>query len=207
MKIFHWPKRRLLLGGLLLGTLWLPAIAPVLPHPQAVQLGDGSTMFTSPPRLVSFVTTRDRANDRNATYYVTVDLLPAAGEPLQTLQVSLIAGRFTRLNYHTDEIEVFQGDRGDRGEGFAIAAANYEDDTQTLTIQMTEPITPGQRITFALKPVRNPAWEGVYLYEVTAAPAGPNPVFQRVGTGRIHIYRPDGIDPFLLRSLSSPMAR
>jgi hypothetical protein len=189
-------KHSLLLGALLMGALGIPAIAPLPFSLQAAQLSDGSTMFNSPPRLVSFVTTRDRASDRNAIYYVTVDLLPEAVEPLQTLQVSLIEGRFPRLDYHTEEIEVFQGERHDRGQPLAIAAADYNDDTQTLTIQMAAAIAPGQRITFALKPVRNPAWEGVYLFEVTAAPAGEKPVFQRVGTGRIHIFRPDNADPF-----------
>lgn len=154
----------------------------------AVQLGDGSTMFVSPPRLVSFETTQNQAGRRNATYYVTVNLLPDADEPLKTLAVDLIEGRFPRLNYRLNDLEVFVGTRRDRGADLAIAQADYNDDTQTLTIELLEPAAPGQLLTFALKPIRNPT-EGVYLFEVSAAPAGEQPVWQRAGTGRLHIYR------------------
>ena len=157
----------------------------------AVQLGDGTTAFNSPPRLADFVTLDIDANERRPTYYVTVDLLPETGEPLETLTISLIEGRFTRLNYHTDQIKVFEGTRRDRGSNYTVATADFDDDTQTLTIRLAEPAAPGQLLTVALELVRNPRWEGVYLYEVTAAPAGENPRFQRVGTGRIHIYERD----------------
>ncbi|RZM81907.1 DUF2808 domain-containing protein [Leptolyngbya iicbica] len=159
----------------------------------AVQLGDGTTVFTSPPRLADFVTLDNDTYDRRPTYYVTVNLPPDAEEPLETLTVSLIEGRFTRLNYRTQDIEVFTGTRRDRGASYDIATADYDADSQTLTVQLAEPAEPGQLLTFALTLVRNPRWEGVYLYEVTAAPAGEKPQFQRVGTGRIHIYQRDFI--------------
>lgn len=178
-------------GGLLLG-----AIAIQAPQLNAAQLSDGTTVFDSPPRLVSFVTTRDNTNDKRATYYITVNLLPEAGEPLKTLQVSLIEGRFTRLDYRLDNLEVFQGDRGDRGDTFAVESAQYDDDLQRLTVRLAEAIAPGQLVTFALSPTRNPSQEGVYLFEVTAAPEGESPVFQRVGTGRLNIFRPDSSDIF-----------
>ena len=176
----------------LLGALMVSAIAPQGPASFAAQLGDGSTVFTSPPRLVSFITTDNEAGRKHATYYVTVDLLPEAEEPLKTLKVTLIEGRFTRLDYHTESIEIFAGDRDNRGETYSVEFAEYEEASQTLTIQLVEAALPGQTLTFALKPVRNPTREGVYLFEITAAPDGNNPVFQRVGTARLNIFR----DPF-----------
>lgn len=163
---------------------------------KAVQLADGTTVFDSPPRLVSFVTTRDHTNDKQATYYVTVNVLPEAGESLKTLQVSLIEGRFRFLDYQLDEIQVFQGDRGNQGDALAIESAQYDEATQTLTVRLAEAAAPGQLITFGLSPVRNPSRGGVYLFEVTATPEGDLPVAQRVGTGRLNIFRPDGNDPF-----------
>ncbi|MBE7380432.1 MAG: DUF2808 domain-containing protein [Leptolyngbya sp. SIO1E4] len=189
------PKRAKVCSSLI-GALMLAAIAPFSSPLNAVQLSDGTTVFESPPRLVSFVTTRNRTYDRRATYYVTIDLLPEAGEPLKTLQVSLSQGRFTQLDYRLDDIEVFQGDRNQRGAAFPISSAEYDDDTQTLTIHLATAAEPGQTLTFALRPVRNPTREGVYLFNVMAAPEGDLPVFQRVGTGRLHIFRPDGRDPF-----------
>lgn len=183
-----WGQRSLLalcLAGAtgfgLIGSHGIPAAA--------VQLADGTTAFNSPPRLADFVTLDTYTRERHPTYYITVNLLPEAGESLQTLTVSLIEGRFTRLNYRADGISVFAGTRRDRGHEYAVAAADFDDNTQTLTIQLAEPAEPGQLITFALDLVRNPRWDGVYLYDVTAAPAGDNPRFQRIGTGRIHIYR------------------
>ncbi len=188
--------QRYRLVSLGLGALLITAIAASPTTLTAAQLADGTTMFDSPPRLVSFVTTRDRTNDSRATYYVTVDLLPEAGESLKTLQVSLIEGRFRRLDYRLDDLEVFQGDRRDRGEAIPIESATYDDATQTLTVQLATAAAPGQLVTFALSPNRNPARGGVYLFEVTAAPEGERPVSQRVGTGRLNIFRPDGNDPF-----------
>ena len=182
-------KRRSQLAFALASVIGLVTVALPMRPTTAVQLGDGTTVFTSPPRLADFVTLDNDAYDRRPTYYVTVDLPPDAEEPLETLTVSLIEGRFTRLNYRTHEIEVFSGTRRDRGAAYDIATAEYDADSQTLTVQLAEPAAPGQSLTFALRLVRNPRWEGVYLYEVTAAPAGEKPQFQRVGTGRIHIYQ------------------
>jgi hypothetical protein len=184
-----WNRRSRLLTTLL-GTMLVTVSASQLAPTGAVQLADGSTVFDSPPRLTSFTTTENTTNRKYVTYYVTVNLLPEAGESLETLQVTLTEGRFTRLDYHTDDIEVFAGDRQDRQTAYPIAAADYDSDSQTLTVQLAEAAPPGQTLTFALKPVRNPTSEGVYLFEVMAAPAGDNPVFQRVGTGRLNIYDP-----------------
>ncbi len=182
-------KQRSQLAFALASVIGLVTVALPMRPTTAVQLGDGTTVFTSPPRLADFVTLDNDAYDRRPTYYVTVDLPPDAEEPLEILTVSLIEGRFTRLNYRTHEIEVFSGTRRDRGAAYDIATAEYDADSQTLTVQLAEPAAPGQLLTFALRLVRNPRWEGVYLYEVTAAPAGEKPQFQRVGTGRIHIYQ------------------
>jgi hypothetical protein len=64
-----------------------------------------------------------------------------------------------------------------------------------VTLTLAEAAAPGQTLTFALHPRRNPRWEGVYLFELTAFPDGDLVRSQRVGTARLHIYRPDGRDP------------
>lgn len=181
----------------LAGALILSAIAPQNAQLIAVQLSDGTTVFDSPPRLVEFTSLRRDANDRRAIYYVTVDLPPDSGESLKTLQVIQTQGRFfPRLQYRLDEIEVFRGDRQNRGETLPVESAEYDEDTETLTLHLAEAAEPGQIITFALKPVRNPSDGGVYLFEVIALPEGDRPVAQRVGTGRLNIFRSDGNDPF-----------
>ncbi|MDB9525964.1 DUF2808 domain-containing protein [Oscillatoria sp. CS-180] len=188
--------RRSRLTLVVISALVVSAMGPQLSHLTAAQLGDGTTVFTSPPRLVSFVTTDDTANKKDVTYYVTVNLLPEAEESLETLTVELVEGRFTRLDYHADRIEVFEGTRQTREDNYPIESANYDEDSQTVTVRLSQSVAPGQVITLALKPVRNPSREGVYLFRVSAAPAGENPVAQRVGTGRIHIYRESILDIF-----------
>lgn len=177
-------------------ALLILTLAAPMVELKAAQFSDGTTVFDSPPRLVEFVTTRDRTNTTRATYYITVNLLPETGESLQTLTVSLIEGRFNRLRYRLDEIVVFHGDRQNPGALIPLESAEYTEDTQTLTIRLAEAARPGQLVTFGIKPVRNPNRGGIYLFNVTAAPEGEQPVAQRVGTGRIHIYQPDGRDPF-----------
>lgn len=192
----HTQKRtkfsKLWLG--LAGAIVLSAVSPVLGQLQAVQLqavqlSDGTTVFNTPPRLVDFTALRRDANDRRAIYYVTVDIPANAGEPLKALQVTLIRGRsIPRLRYRLDDIEVFQGNRRNRGEALPVATADYDRDTKTLTVQLKEAAAPGQLITFALKPVRNPSRQGVYLFDIGAAPEGENPVMRRIGTGRLDIF-------------------
>lgn len=195
-KLIRLSRKQAMLGLGLAGTLLLSTFASSDITLDAAQFEDGRTVFDTPPRLIDFMTTRDYTNDRRATYYATVALLPETGESLKTLQIALISGRFPRLAYRLDEIKVFEGERRDRGDAFAIETAEYEDDTKTLTVRLAEAAEPGQTLTFALKPTRNPSREGVYLFEITAAPDGDLPVSQRVGTGRINIFRPDGRDPF-----------
>lgn len=189
MAVPHKFSRRFSFGCIGLAGLATSLAISFFPSPlPAVQLGDGSTMFTNPPRLVSFVTDENEAARRNVTYSITVNLLPDAGEPLQTLRVSLIEGRFRRLNYRLDHIEVSGSGADSAKEKYAISSASFDDDSQVLTINLVDPIPPGQMATFELDLVRNPSRAGVYLYDVSAAPTGENPVFQRVGTGRINIF-------------------
>lgn len=163
----------------------------------AAQFPDGRVAFDSPPRLVDFRTTRDDAGDRRPTYYATVELLPSAGEPLKTLTVSLIEGRFLpRLAYRLEDIEVFQGTWRSRGQSFALEAVDYDEENLPLTIRLSDPVLPGQMVTFALTPSRNPSRGGVYLFEVAAAPDGEQPVIQRIGTGRLNIFREDRNEEF-----------
>jgi len=191
-----WSKRWIRSGMSALGASLVGVIAAHTMPLRAMQLSDGTTVFDSPPRLEGFITTRDRAGDRRATYYVTVNVLPEAGESLETLRIELIEGRFRLLDYRLNEIEVFAGDRGNRGESFEVAVTDYDDTAQTLTIRLAEAIAPGQHVTFAVSPVRNPTQAGVYLFEVTAALAGEQPMYQRIGTGRLNIFRSDGRDPY-----------
>lgn len=161
---------------------------------QAVQLRDGKVYFVQVPRLLKATTTFDDVNIWGATYYFTVKVPLDAGEPLQTITINQHSG--------LDKIHF------DLEDSFAISKSNGK--KQKLPLQITEkpksktvsvtfdpPVEPGKTIAIALKPVRNPSVEGVYLFGVTAFPAGEKSHGQFLGYGRLHFYRNN-------RSLFSP---
>ncbi|MDA0672143.1 MAG: DUF2808 domain-containing protein [Cyanobacteria bacterium] len=186
----QWQQRRTL------GALGAAIALATLPVPSlGVQFPDGTVAFTTPPRLAAFEATRNLTGVRHVTYYFTVTLPAAADEGLKTLEIQLIEGRANRLGYDLEATTVFGGHPDDRGPDLAIASTAYDEDTQTVTLTLAEAAAPGQDLTVALHPVRNPVWEGVYLFELTAWPAGELTRSQRVGTARLHLYRPDGRDP------------
>ena len=160
-----------------------------------VQFPDGTVAFTTPPRLESFAATRNLAGVRNATYYFTVTLPAEAEAGLKTVEIALIEGRANRLDFELADTAVFVGTRDERGSALSVEVATYDEDTQTVTLTLSEAAAPGQTLTVALHPRRNPRWEGVYLFELTAFPDGEMVRPQRIGTARLHIYRPDGRDP------------
>lgn len=161
----------------------------------AVQFPDGTVAFEAVPQLVNFAATQTLVG-RRATYYFTLHLPEGAGEPLETLTIELTEGREPLFRYRLEATHVFLGTRRDRGAAVPIAAVDYDAETQRLTVELAEPIAPGQDFTVALVPVRNPRWEGIYLFEVAAEPAGEVTRSQRIGTARLHIYRSGDRDPF-----------
>lgn len=173
--------------GLCLGTaLALGGMA--VSRSSAVQFADGTVAFEVPPQLSNFYATRNRVGDRHSTYYFTLVIPDEAGEPLATIEITLTEGRANLLRYHLDDTALFSGTPRDRGESIPLAAVTYDDEAQAMTLVLEEPALPGQLVTLALQPVRNPRWEGVYLFEVVTRPAGEMNRPQRAGTARLQIY-------------------
>ncbi|MEO0844697.1 MAG: DUF2808 domain-containing protein, partial [Cyanobacteria bacterium J06643_5] len=88
----------------------------------------------------------------------------------------------------------------DLKDSFATSKSNGK--TQKLPLEITEKpksktvsvifnpaVEPGKTVTIALKPVRNPSTEGIYLFGVTAFPEGEKSHGQFLGYGRLHFYR------------------
>jgi hypothetical protein len=161
------------------------------PTAKAAQFEDGRVIFDTPPRLVDFLATRTSTTERNATYYFTLDLPEGAGESLKTLEITLFEGRDSLLNFRLEETRFFVGSRPQRGEALPLELVTYDAEQQQIVVSLAEPVAPGQRVTLAMYPVRNPRWEGVYLFDVTAIPDGAGGQRQWIGTARLHIYRPD----------------
>lgn len=152
----------------------------------AVQLRDGKVYFKQPPRLLRAVTTFKNVNVWGATYYFTIELPENAGEPLQEVKINQREG-FDRIRFDLDDSSAFIGKPSDKGKTLPLNITS-DRKLKTVSLEFNPPVSPGQTLTIALKPIRNPGWEGIYLFGVTAFPPGDNPHGQFLGFGRFHFY-------------------
>lgn len=166
---------------------------------QAVQLSDGRVYFIQPPRLGRVTTTERTALASTAVYYFTIAIPADAGEPLQRVTVVQRDGDSSnrRILVNPRNVRAFAGDGEDRGTPLPLNDVTFDRDTQTVTLNFDPPIQPGTTVTIGIRPERNPYVGGVYLYGVTAFPAGATPYGQFLGYGRIDIDdRGDGFQMF-----------
>jgi hypothetical protein len=163
----------------LLGTANLSA--------RAVQLSDGSTAFVQPPRLEGASVSQNAAYFFGARYYFTLTLPNNAGEPLQSITISpdpnVDYARFDPQN-----TKAYEGTRHRSETRLPIQTVAIDPKTRVITVTFDPPVAPGKTITLELFANRNPDTGGVYLYGVTAFPAGTQPRGQFLGYGRINIY-------------------
>jgi hypothetical protein len=154
---------------------------------QAIQLADGTVYFAQPPRLVEAATTQNSLRVWGATYYFTISLPANASEPLQQVTFNQKQGVDT-LRYNLEETRAFEGTRRNRGTELKLAAGMLDQDPQTVVVNFNPPVTPGKTVTIGLRPVYNPNVSGVYLFGVTAFPAGEKTHGQFLGFGRLQFY-------------------
>ena len=158
---------------------------------QAVQLRDGKVYFVQPPDLVAATTTFNSVNVWGATYYFTIDVPQQAGEPLQRLEIVQRQGG-DNIRFKLADSRAFTGTRDRRGAAMALGEVTQERHNRTVFVNFDPPIPPGQTITVGLRPVRNPRNSGVYLFGVTAFPAGEKAHGQFLGYGRLQFYSGGG---------------
>ena len=92
------------------------------------------------------------------------------------------------IRYDLEDTRAFEGTRRDRGERIKLGEVTRDRKTRTVTLNFNPPIPPGRAVTIGLRPVKNPMSSGVYLFGVTAFPAGEKPHGQFIGFGRLHFY-------------------
>ncbi|WP_373525775.1 DUF2808 domain-containing protein [Nostoc sp.] len=159
------------------------------PVTQAVQLRDGTVYFVQPPKLVNATTTYKDVNVWGATYYFTINVPENAGESLQRVTIAQREGA-ENIRYNLDDTRAFVGTRDrDRQESrLTLGAVTSDRKARTVTVNFEPPVTPGQTVTIALRPVNNPSFSGVYLLGVTAFPVGEQSHGQFLGFGRFQFY-------------------
>ena len=169
--------------GLLLPTSLLTLTA------DAVRLRNGQTFFDYPPRLLRATTSSVAASMSGVTYYFTLCVPEHAGEPLQAVTITQRENRDTVV-FQPSENRAFAGNRSRRGPALSLASigGSQPSKSQEETVVFDPPVPPGTTVTIALKPKRNPDWGGIYLFGVTAYPAGENSSGQFLGYGRLTFY-------------------
>lgn len=158
-----------------------------LPMTQAVQLRDGLVYFVQPPKLVEATTTYKDVNVLSATYYFTINVPENAGESLQKVTIAQKEGA-ENIRYNLDDTRAFVGTRQRKETQLKLGSVTNDRDTRTVSVNFDPPVTPGQTITIALRPVSNPSFSGVYLLGVTAFPVGEKSHGQFLGFGRFQFY-------------------
>jgi hypothetical protein len=83
---------------------------------------------------------------------------------------------------------VFEGTRRNQGQKLTLQDITADSKTRTVSLILNPPVPPGKTVTIAMKPVQNPTVSGVYLYGVTAYPAGAKSHGQFLGYGRLQFY-------------------
>ncbi|MGF1935795.1 MAG: DUF2808 domain-containing protein [Nostoc sp. ChiQUE02] len=165
-----------------------------VPVTQAVQLRDGTVYFVQPPKLVDATTTYKDANAWGATYYFTINVPENAGESLQRVTITQKEGA-ENIRYDLNDTRAFVGTRDACGglrlrkeTQLKLGPVTNERETRTVTVNFDPPVTPGQTVIIALRPVKNPSFSGVYLLGVTAFPVGEKSHGQFLGFGRFQFY-------------------
>jgi hypothetical protein len=182
-------QSRILIGSLIALSVGL---AGLVGWPgRAVQLSNGTVYFNHPPLLVRASTTQNAAYIYGATYYFELNLSEKAGEPLGKVVISPEPS-LDNVDFELEKTEAFEGNW--RHEGAALPIKNVIQDphTQAIAVTFDPPVPPGRTISIGLRPERNP-FAGVYLFGVTAFPAGEVAYGQFLGYGRIQIYERGGI--------------
>jgi len=155
---------------------------------QAVQLANGRTYFERPPSLSGASVSQNSTYFPGAIYSFTLIVPAQAGEPLGSVLIRQEPST-DYVRFNLKEVKAYEG-TADREQGRLVVRAIESDSKQPRAVRVTfdPPVAPGKTITIDLRSFQNPTTDGIYLYGVTAFPAGEQPYGQFLGFGRIHIY-------------------
>ena len=160
-------------------------MAIVLPSSQArsIQLADGTHYFVQVPQLGTVRAVYDDIRVPNVAYYFTVMVPPDAGEPLQRLTITQTG--FDQIKYNVARTWAYANEQRQN----RLPLSDVTVDRQgALTVNFASGVTPGTTVTVGLRSRRNPSTGGVYLFGVTAFPAGEKAYGQFLGYGRITFF-------------------
>lgn len=175
--------------SVLLGVgLALSGGAYVSANQVAVRFPDGRVAFNVPPTFYEANTPYPTVWYPRPIYRFLLRIPENAGEPLHRVMIQQLPSQ-EALFFEAGRTRAFSGDRRHR-QPLAISNVEFNLDQQAVMISFDPPIDPGTMLTIVLAPRRNPAYDGVYLFGVTAyPPGGDRAMGQFIGTGRLQFYR------------------
>jgi hypothetical protein len=132
-------------------------------------------------------TTYNQISAAAATYYFTVAVPASAAKPLQQVTLTQIQGG-EDIEFDAKQSRAFVGTSDRTGENLPVSLVRNPNQADSVTIQFAQPLPAGKTVTIALKPYRNPNYDGVYLFHLKAAPANQNTEGQSLGVARLQFY-------------------
>ena len=172
-------------------SLSLSANKLIVVSANAVTAPNGVVSFNKSPRLIDAYTTFSGVRIRGATYYFDFELPEDAGEPLQKIVISQRQGQ-KEVKFKLDKTVAYVGTHHNKQQQLNIASTSQNQNTKEIEVILDFPIPPGTTFTVGIKPRKNPIYDGVYLFGVTAFPAGERTNGLYLGVGRFHFYRSGG---------------
>lgn len=154
----------------------------------AVTAPSGTVSFNKSPRLITAYATFSDTRVRGAIYYFDIELPEDAGEPLEQIVIHQRQGQ-EDIEFRLDRTVAYMGTHRKKKAPLNIASVTQDPDNQAITIVLDDYISPGTTFTVGVKPRRNPFYDGIYLFGVTAFPAGKKSNGLYLGVGRFHFYR------------------
>lgn len=137
------------------------------------------------PKLLSTATTYNHTSAWESTYYFTVTV-PKTATPLKTIALTQITG-LEPIDFDLQESFAFAGTSDRQGQKLGISLSKSSQ-PQTVIVNLEQAIAPGQTVTIALKPVRNPMYEGVYQFSLQSLAADKQTNNYGIGTARLQFY-------------------
>jgi Protein of unknown function (DUF2808) len=142
--------------------------------------------FDHPPALTRAAATETGAS-MSSTYEFTLTVPQDAGQPLKAVKI-VQAENLETVKFDISHSQAFIGERLTASSEIGLASIGGEQPSNPgeAMIVFDQPVQPGSTVTIALAAQRNPNRGGVYLFGVTAYPAGENGLGQFLGFGRIN---------------------
>jgi hypothetical protein len=161
------------------------------PITTAMPLAQQRSFFRKSPSLLNATTTFSSVRAWGATYYFTIQLPQDAGNSLGQIAIAQRDAP-DDISFNLDRTVAFEGTHRRKGETLNIESVTQDEGTGAISITFVPPVPTGTTLTIGLRPKRNPDYSGVYLFGVTAVPAGENPHSLYLGVGRLTFYRGSG---------------